>query len=325
MKLPQLVGSIPANTIYLPNKYTRWYYCIINTALRRGMSITGYTENHHIIPESFYINRSRLGPKGWLAGDPNCKLNIVKLTPEEHFICHWLLIKMVDGLAVAKMERALTYFKVTNQNTNRILTAGQYARAKLAYSLKGCPQETRQKISQSNTGKVRTAEQNQANSLRGKGKPSNTKGTVWWNDGVNSIRSSISPGDNWTPGLLKVTSKHRWWTNGITNIRSIESPGSEFTIGRVIQKFWHNGNICVQSSRSPGPEFKPGQPFRGKWWNNNTSELVSNECPGKGWKLGRLLNSSKGTLWWNDGVRHKRSAECPGPEWKLGRLWHKKP
>ena len=65
---------------FLENKYTRWYFDIIYFAQVRK-KIEGYFEKHHIIPKS-------------LGGD-NSKENLVKLTAREHFICHWLLTKMV--------------------------------------------------------------------------------------------------------------------------------------------------------------------------------------------------------------------------------------
>ena len=64
--------------MYLQNKYTRWYYSIIDRAQSRTLS--GYKERHHIIPRSL--------------GGSNQKNNIVNLTGREHFICHWLLTKM---------------------------------------------------------------------------------------------------------------------------------------------------------------------------------------------------------------------------------------
>jgi hypothetical protein len=66
--------------MYLQNKYTTWYYNIINSAKLRA-DPTEYFEQHHIIPKSL--------------GGSNNKDNLVKLTAREHFICHWLLTKMV--------------------------------------------------------------------------------------------------------------------------------------------------------------------------------------------------------------------------------------
>ncbi len=80
--------------MYLDNKYTRIYYSIIDRAKNRVLN--GYTEKHHIIPKSI--------------GGSNTKDNLVKLTPREHFICHLLLPKMLEGLSRRKMTFALTNF-----------------------------------------------------------------------------------------------------------------------------------------------------------------------------------------------------------------------
>jgi 5-methylcytosine-specific restriction endonuclease McrA len=77
--------------MYLHNKYTIWYYNIINHAKNR--IIGTYTERHHIIPRSL--------------GGNNEKTNIVRLTGREHFICHWLLTKMTQGKFKSKMRYAL--------------------------------------------------------------------------------------------------------------------------------------------------------------------------------------------------------------------------
>jgi hypothetical protein len=67
--------------LFTANKYTRWYYNIIDRAEIRELSADRYYEKHHIIPKSL--------------GGNNDKNNLVKLTAREHFICHWLLTKMV--------------------------------------------------------------------------------------------------------------------------------------------------------------------------------------------------------------------------------------
>jgi hypothetical protein len=67
--------------MYLNNKYTNTYNSIVNRASQRILD--GYTETHHIIPRSL--------------GGPDTPDNLVVLTPREHFLCHWLLTKMVKG------------------------------------------------------------------------------------------------------------------------------------------------------------------------------------------------------------------------------------
>lgn len=72
------------------SKYTTWYYQIIENSRKRHH--VGYTEKHHIIPRC-------------LGGD-NSAENIVILTAREHFVCHRLLIKMVNKNHKHKMVYA---------------------------------------------------------------------------------------------------------------------------------------------------------------------------------------------------------------------------
>lgn len=79
--------------MYLENKYTTIYYQIIDKAKLRK-NLDSYYEMHHIIPKSL--------------GGSNKKVNLVALTAREHFICHWLLTKMVsDKHSKWKMVNAL--------------------------------------------------------------------------------------------------------------------------------------------------------------------------------------------------------------------------
>ena len=80
--------------MYLENKYTTWYYNIINHAKSRILSPDVYTEKHHIIPKCM--------------GGSNNIDNLVKLTAREHFICHLLLTKMTEGNVCYKMKYALS-------------------------------------------------------------------------------------------------------------------------------------------------------------------------------------------------------------------------
>lgn len=84
-------------TIFLENKYTATYYRIVDRALseNRSRKSTAYYEDHHIIPEHFFINRSKSGKPGWLDGDPEAPDNHVLLTFREHRTCHLLLRKML--------------------------------------------------------------------------------------------------------------------------------------------------------------------------------------------------------------------------------------
>jgi hypothetical protein len=94
--------------MFLQNKYTLWYFNIIQFAKKRNI-INVYFEKHHIVPKS-------------LGGD-NSSNNIVKLTAKEHYIVHHLLTKMTKGDSKLKMVNAFWY--MTNIKPNK-LTPKQY-------------------------------------------------------------------------------------------------------------------------------------------------------------------------------------------------------
>jgi hypothetical protein len=96
--------------MYLHNKYTTWYNNIIQRAKTR--QLIGYKERHHIIPKSL--------------GGSNRKENLVELTAREHFVCHWLLTKMVDSPYKEKMiYAAWTMANLENQNQQRYKINGR--------------------------------------------------------------------------------------------------------------------------------------------------------------------------------------------------------
>lgn len=103
------------------NKYTRWYNSITQKAKSRDLPL--YTETHHIVPKSL--------------GGSDEKENLVALTAREHFICHWLLVKMHNGEAKAKMIYALNGMKRTNKHQERYetkITSRVYQKLKEEFS-----------------------------------------------------------------------------------------------------------------------------------------------------------------------------------------------
>ena len=132
--------------MFLENKYTNWYHKIIHNAktLERDKK-SQYFERHHIIPRSL--------------GGSNARQNLVNLTAREHFLCHMLLPKMVQG-------NTSEYFKMLHcailmKGGNRFQT--RYCNSKLYESVKReyaeyrrsirlgsvMSEETKSKISQS--------------------------------------------------------------------------------------------------------------------------------------------------------------------------------
>jgi len=84
----------------LTNKYSKTYFAITSNAKQRITE--GYTELHHIIPQSM--------------GGSNDKDNLVELTAREHFLCHWLLHEIYpENYKLAKAFSMLCSVKDKNQ------------------------------------------------------------------------------------------------------------------------------------------------------------------------------------------------------------------
>jgi len=99
---------------------------------------------HHIIPKCL--------------GGTNEKENLARLTAREHFICHLLLTKMVEGESKRKMVYACKRMMTSSKHHERyFINSTRYAQLKLHLNLqlKGrtFTSETRQKMSLAKKGK----------------------------------------------------------------------------------------------------------------------------------------------------------------------------
>jgi hypothetical protein len=99
--------------MFIKNKYTIWYFRIIENAKSQKRTKDHNFERHHIIPRC--MNGT----------DDND--NLVYLTHREHYVCHLILCKMVqDRQLLFKLVKAVLFM----QNT-RIVTSRQYEFIKL--------------------------------------------------------------------------------------------------------------------------------------------------------------------------------------------------
>ena len=131
---------------FIDNKYTKIYFSIIERARVRTLSVDEYKEKHHIIPQSFFLSKSKTG---WLSGYHNADENKVYLTAREHFVCHRLLVKMTEGTAHRKMTFALKRFLYApNHQTNIKSRMYEYVKKLNSTAMKGKPhsEETKEKI-----------------------------------------------------------------------------------------------------------------------------------------------------------------------------------
>lgn len=116
--------------IFINNRYTVIYFRIIENSLQQEFTQDG-KERHHIIPESFFINRSRPGPKGWLTGNPEDSSNIVFLTLREHAFCHKLLVRMTVGEMKSKMILAI--WRMLNSKHKKLFSSKDYEKYRLLF------------------------------------------------------------------------------------------------------------------------------------------------------------------------------------------------
>jgi predicted DNA-binding protein len=158
----------------LQNKYSRWYEQIITNSQCRALPSTVYTEKHHVVPKSF--------------GGNNSGSNLATLTAREHFICHWLLVKMSTGKNRAKMVYALRTMRAETKDQQRYSTKmtsrvyEYYKKEFIKYhieNIKGRPvtAQTRKKISDAQIGKVISEETRKKQSIAAKSKPTVTEET----------------------------------------------------------------------------------------------------------------------------------------------------
>ncbi len=106
-------------TIFLDNKYTKWYKNIIEIATSTPRDKP--YETHHILPKCM--------------GGSNDISNLVRLTPREHLICHILLTKMVPPgtLESYKLHKAIMSMNRQSKSQSRILNTKLIANAKIRY------------------------------------------------------------------------------------------------------------------------------------------------------------------------------------------------
>jgi hypothetical protein len=100
--------------MFIDCKYKTWYFNIIETAKNRELHQPELVEEHHIIPKCM--------------GGKDLSDNLVKLSPREHFICHWILIKIVsDPKHARNLRYALHTFFHFNKFRKLNFTSRQYA------------------------------------------------------------------------------------------------------------------------------------------------------------------------------------------------------
>lgn len=221
---------------FLNNKYTKIYYQIINRAQTRPH--IGYMEQHHIIPNSFFINSKK--KNSWIEGDPNAASNLVMLTAREHFVCHLLLVRMISGVGKYKMALALKRFMYAKNHTAHISARDyEYIKRTVSEQMKGrpCSPETREKIRQANLNRLPPSADTRAKlSAAAKRRKGYTA------EGLKSVQES-NRNRVWTEESKQ---KLRDFNTGKTNVsqkgipqEKLTCPHCQLTGGKSAMKHWH--------------------------------------------------------------------------------------
>lgn len=150
--------------LFINNKYSRWYNSIISKAQNRIKDSNTYYENHHIVPKS--LNGS------------NDVSNIVALTAKEHFICHLLLVKMVEDKR-HKTSMQYAVFRMTHVSST---TSNRYKINSNSYKI--IREYLAVAASSTHLGRKQSVESRQKRSISLRGRVSPTKGMIAWNRGI---------------------------------------------------------------------------------------------------------------------------------------------
>jgi hypothetical protein len=222
--------------------YHALYDRIIDRA--RTRTLDEYTEQHHVIPRSF--------------GGSNSKDNLVRLTPREHFICHFLLCKMSIAYT-PQWHSALKAFQMMCSKSPAHQT--RYINSRL-YAVMKCHMSATMSASQ-------------------KGEKNSQYGTCWIHRNLEKKKIKIDElstyiAQGWTKGRVakKISKKRRrvikrpqstkernsqygtmWINDGLKNKKIEKIYESEIPLG------WKKGRIMDMikiSSRMP-PRFERGE------------------------------------------------------------------
>lgn len=181
--------------MFLENKYTDLYFRLTNRAKKENrIKFEGqYYEEHHIIPKCL--------------GGKDDRTNRVLLTAKEHFLCHFLLVKMTQGNQKAKMSYAFKCMCIQKNEQQQLryvngrlfnllkrnFKHSEETKAKLKISRKRqifTPQ-TRIKMGLASRGRVKSLEVRKVLSEKRKRQPHPRLGTKKSPQEIERLRASI--------------------------------------------------------------------------------------------------------------------------------------
>lgn len=195
------------NYLFKENKYTKWYFSIVNSRKYRNKKSEKYLEKHHIIPKS-------------LGGSNNID-NLVFLTFKEHFIVHLLLTKMCKNKKdYYKMHRAIVAFQRYNDAQERKMTSKHFSYIKTSSKIANSGEnhvfygttrskETKEKISIANSG--------EKNGMFGKRSKMSEEHKAKIKESLQKSEKLKNRGENWRKNISKSQSRDIVFVSITTN------------------------------------------------------------------------------------------------------------
>lgn len=246
----------------------------------KSRDLDEYTEKHHVIPESFYKQRSRKGPSGWLDGNPEAPENIVRLTAREHFVCHLLLPRMTEGLAKRKMTYAL--WNIVNGWDHSKKRARYKVTSRKYVSIR---QNVASAASETHKGKVVSESTRKLISKSRDGKPSTFKGKTHTEENKKLFSEQRSKKCVGPDGTIYGSTKEAGLVEGVTGDAIRRRIGKQINGWRYLDQTDQENSVKkYESKKKP-----PGEPIKGrKWWNNGVEQYRSVNQPAPDFVQGRL-------------------------------------
>lgn len=251
-----------------------YYEFITNIVESRGRfnkDSETYYERHHIVPRCL--------------GGTNSELNLIDLTPQEHYEAHKLLFKEMNGCKLAcalhRMAHTCSGVKISEDELNYIREQHRKAVSGENSPLFGKhrSEEARKKQSESRKGKC-CGENNPMYGVDKSGANNPHFGKKHSEESRKKMSESWNYKKHFSDETKKKLSSFHWYTNGTNNIKAKECPEGYY----------------------------PGR--KGKLASEETKKKMSNSHKGK-----HLSEETKKKmhhlLWYTDGVYNTRAKECP--------------
>ena len=232
--------------------YKSVYENIIKYAKTR-INLTGYYETHHILPKSL--------------GGTNDVSNLVKLTPREHFICHWLLVKMFNKGTKERNKMLYAFWMMKNnpsKNGERYTNSIADEKLRIEHSKVVCE---KMKVAQLGNKNSQFGNKWFTNYETGESKPFKERPNEKWIEGRNLFKGQTSKLNPTNEHILKIKeikleeAKQIWDdynSNSYNNIRDYckKNNLSHQTVSRLLSCYIPNYSKVFKAKSKNNPSNK---------------------------------------------------------------------